>query len=116
MSTGQPASLIQHINTPADWRRVVLDPESDKTLVFDFYAQWCGPCKAMVPILEQLAAEFKERGVAFFKVDSDQLPDLSSQQYVSALPTFVIYRHGERIGHYVGANPKGLRDKILSCI
>lgn len=108
-------SLVQHIHSPSDWQRIVFDPETDKLQVFDFYGAWCGPCKAMEPVIETMAVEYKGK-VTFYKVNSDELPDLSRQQLVSALPTFVFYRHGERVGQYVGANPKGLKEKLESLL
>ncbi|KOS22928.1 Thioredoxin [Escovopsis weberi] len=82
--------------------------EHDKVLV-DCFAEWCGPCKAISPILEKLSdeSEFKDK-VRFVKFDVDQLPELSQELGVRAMPTFLFFRGGEKVHEMVGANPGGL--------
>jgi thioredoxin 1 len=102
---------VKHIHSPAEWRQAVSDPDTDKICVFDFYGEWCGPCKIIAPAYEAMADECKNIA-RFYKVDSDEMHDLAEQQLVSALPTFVFFHRGKRIGHYVGANIKGFREKL----
>ena len=71
------------------------------TLV-DFWATWCGPCKAIAPLLEELASD-EEAEVAIGKVDVDQQAELAQRYAVRAIPTLVLFRGGEVIGQHVGA-------------
>jgi thioredoxin 1 len=70
--------------------------------VIDFFAVWCGPCKMISPVIEQLAASNK--GAHFFKVDVDKTPDVSAEQDVTAMPTLMFYKDGQKVGTVVGAN------------
>lgn len=69
--------------------------------VIDFYADWCGPCKAMTPLLEQLHQE----GAPIFKVDSDASPELAARFNVRSIPTLVFLRQGVEAGRLIGAAP-----------
>ena len=84
--------------------------KDDRLVVIDFYAQWCGPCKAIAPLVEELAEEHKEKAV-FYKVDVENA-DKEVVVEVSAMPTFIFYRKGEQITLFQGANPKKLRQTV----
>jgi thioredoxin 1 len=73
-------------------------------VLVDFFATWCGPCKMTGPIIDQLAEEVKD--VKFVKVDVDQNQELSSQYQVFSIPTFLIFKNGEVVGQFVGAQSK----------
>lgn len=76
-----------------------------KGVVFvDFYATWCGPCKVTGPIIEQLADEMKN--IKFIKIDVDQNPELSSEYQVFSIPTFLIFKDGQVVNQFVGAQSK----------
>lgn len=78
--------------------------------VIDFYATWCGPCKAMIPHISKLMNEYP--GVSWFKVDVDQAMDVARSCDVSAMPTFLLVKDGRIASKVVGANPKALEDGI----
>ncbi|SJM87356.1 probable Thioredoxin-3, mitochondrial [Zygosaccharomyces bailii] len=78
--------------------------------VFDFYATWCGPCKAMAPILGKLQEDYAK--VSFYKIDVDESPDVAKDCGVTAMPTFVLAKDGSILGKVVGANPGGLEKGI----
>ena len=82
--------------------------KSGRALV-DFYADWCGPCRMMAPILEAVAAEKEDLLVA--KVNVDENADLASRYGVMSIPTLVVLEDGEEIKRIVGARPK---DALLS--
>lgn len=84
--------------------------KGQKLSVVDFYATWCGPCKAMAPHLSKLVQEYPD--VGFYKVDVDESPEIAQQCQVSAMPTFVFAKKGELLGKIVGANPQGLEQGI----
>jgi thioredoxin 1 len=75
-------------------------------VVVDFYAPWCGPCKMLAPVLEQLAGEFGGR-LRFAKANVDEAPDLAASFEVSGVPTLMLFRGGEAVDQVVGLS--GLR-------
>ncbi|CCK72058.1 Trx3p KNAG_0I02730 [Huiozyma naganishii CBS 8797] len=86
--------------------------KSPKLSIIDFYATWCGPCKAMIPTVSKSIAENPE--VTFYKVDVDESPDLAKFCEVTAMPTFVFAKAGDMLKKVVGANPHGLQEGIDS--
>ncbi|WPK25846.1 hypothetical protein PUMCH_003179 [Australozyma saopauloensis] len=74
----------------------------DKLSVVDFYATWCGPCKAVAPIFDKLAQELPE--VEFARVDVDKAEDVAHEYAILAMPTFLMFQNGEKIESIVGAN------------
>jgi len=87
---------------------------SSNTYVFvDFFATWCGPCKAIAPIFEQLATSHSQPGrLAFAKVDVDQNSDISQQYGVTAMPTFLVFKNGTVADTIRGANPSAIRSAV----
>jgi thioredoxin 1 len=83
---------------------------SPKLTVTDFYATWCGPCKAIAPVLAKFSEEYKD--VQFLKVDVDAAQDIAMEYGISAMPTFVLFKDDEPIGKIVGANPGALKKAI----
>jgi thioredoxin 1 len=74
-------------------------------LVVDFWAAWCGPCRMVAPIIEQLAKEYSGRA-AFGKLNVDENPLTSSEFQVESIPTLLIFRDGEPVDGIIGAAPK----------
>ena len=77
---------------------------SSSPVVIDFHATWCGPCKVLSPILEELNDEIE--GVEFVKLDVDQHPQIAGQNQVMGVPTVVILKDGEVKDRFVGVQPK----------
>ncbi|AWB68156.1 thioredoxin [Saccharobesus litoralis] len=72
-------------------------------VLVDFYADWCGPCKMIAPVLEQLS---KSRdNVKIVKVDADEAPELMAEQGIRGIPTLLLFNQGEKVGTKVGAAP-----------
>jgi len=89
--------------TDASFKTEVVDSQVP-TLV-DFWAPWCGPCKALSPILEELAAEFKGR-LKVVKVNTDDNPDVAMRHNIRSIPTVILYSAGQVRETIVGALPK----------
>ena len=79
--------------------------ESSTPVVVDFYATWCGPCRMIAPILEELSGTYSGK-VKFVKVDIDQASELATQYAVSGVPTLVMFKGGAEADRKVGALPK----------
>ena len=74
---------------------------SDKLTVVDFYATWCGPCRKLSPILEEVETELNDR-VNFAKIDTDDNIDAAKEYQVSGLPTLLVFKNGEVVERMVG--------------
>ena len=78
--------------------------ESELPVVVDFWATWCGPCRVMSPILEEIAAERDDLRVV--KVDTEANLEVATRYGVMAMPTFMVFRDGAPVGQLVGSRPK----------
>ena len=76
----------------------------NKSVFVDFYADWCGPCKMLGPVLEELAAENPD--VKFIKVNVDNNPDIAGRYGIMSIPTMLVFKNGEQAGASVGFMPK----------
>lgn len=85
--------------------------KSDKVVLLDFFAQWCGPCKMIAPALEEIAAENEHIKVC--KIDVDEDPDLARKFKVTSIPLLVVMKDGQIVEQALGARPK---DAILKMI
>tara|TARA_Y200000002_G_scaffold255345_1_gene211783 strand:- start:70 stop:387 length:318 start_codon:yes stop_codon:yes gene_type:complete len=79
--------------------------EKDKTLIIDFWAPWCGPCKALTPVLEEISAEMSDK-VGVYKVNVDDNTDLAQEHGVQSIPTMLIYKNGSLSETIVGLKTK----------
>ena len=94
----------------SEFKDLVLD--SKGIVLVDFFATWCGPCKALAPTLEKLAPEFEGK-VNIYKVDIDKSQQLASQYRVMSVPTMKIFKDGEVVETIVGLQPESaLRDNL----
>lgn len=84
---------------------------SDQPVLVDFFANWCGPCKMIAPILEELATEFSGK-VKIAKLDVDQNQNTAAQYGVRSIPTMILFENGEQKEMLVGADPARLRDLL----
>ena len=81
--------------------------DSGKPIMVDFWAQWCGPCLAMEPVIEELAKEYDGKAV-IGKVDVDSNPNISMNFGIRNIPTLLFFKNGQVVDKQVGAVPKGI--------
>ena len=86
--------------------------QSSTPVLVDFWAEWCGPCKMLSPIIDQVAIELAGK-MKIAKLNVDEAPDLAGQYNVMSIPTLLIFKNGEPVDQIVGAMPK---DKLLAKI
>jgi len=80
--------------------------KSDVPVLVDFFAEWCGPCKQMAPVLEELAAENEGKAVKIAKINVDEAGDIPQKYGVMSIPTFKFFKGGEVVDEFLGAQPK----------
>jgi thioredoxin 1 len=106
--------LTMEAVTDATFASTVL--QSDKPVIVDFWAEWCGPCRRLSPILEEVASELGE-SVSVLKLNTDENPEAPGKYVVMSIPTLIIFKDGNEVGRTVGLMAKGdLKDKIKAAI
>ncbi len=98
--------MAQNINTLTD---ATFDEEvggSDLPVLVDFWAEWCGPCKQIAPILEEIAGEYPDK-IRIAKLNVDENPQVTMRYNVMSIPTMIVFDGPEAAARIVGAKPKG---------
>ncbi|GAA2891454.1 thioredoxin [Streptosporangium fragile] len=91
--------------TDADFEAEVL--KSDKPVIVDFWAEWCGPCRQVAPILEEIASEQADK-LNVVKLNVDENPSTTGKYGVLQIPTLNVYKNGEVVKQIIGAKPKAM--------
>ncbi|UOB19101.1 thioredoxin [Abyssalbus ytuae] len=99
--------------TDATFDEVVL--KSDKPVMVDFWAAWCGPCRMVGPIIEEVSEEYKGKAVVG-KVDVDANQEFAAKYGVRNIPTVLVFQNGEVVGRQVGVAPKSIYTEALDSL
>ncbi|KAI1874918.1 hypothetical protein JX265_003604 [Neoarthrinium moseri] len=100
-----PKMTVHNLQTAEAFKAAIKD---NKVVLLDCFATWCGPCKAIAPLLANHSNDEKYKDVFFAKIDVDELPDISQELGIRAMPTFMLFKDGEKADELVGANPNAL--------
>ncbi|KAI3657527.1 hypothetical protein MP638_003722 [Amoeboaphelidium occidentale] len=99
--------MVKVVQSSKEFKEIIA---SGKVVVVDFYAEWCGPCKFIAPKIEAFSQTYTS--AVFLKVDVDVLADLAGEYGIQAMPTFQIFKNGQKISEVVGADANKLEAAI----
>lgn len=106
--------MAVHLHSAGELEEVIR--ENAGVVIVDFYAQWCGPCKAVAPKVDDLARNYEAENVKVYKVDIEEISSAPSSYNITMMPTFVFFRGGQAVERVVGADINKLRRTLLDLL
>ncbi|KAK0369557.1 thioredoxin [Colletotrichum limetticola] len=106
-----PNMVVHNVRTAEEWKETL---KEHTVVVLDCFATWCGPCKAIAPLVVKHSENADFKGIRFVKIDVDEVPDVSQELGIRAMPTFMIFNTQEKTQEIVGANPPALEKAIIA--
>ncbi|KAJ3315013.1 hypothetical protein HDV04_004813 [Boothiomyces sp. JEL0838] len=103
--------MVHSVTSHEEYYKILKD---NKVVVVDFTAVWCGPCKMISPVFEQLANSTP--GVKFIKLDVDQVQSVAAQEGITSMPTFISYINGQRVDQFSGADRNRLQHLVSNAV
>ncbi|MDR1662820.1 MAG: thioredoxin [Endomicrobium sp.] len=88
---------------------------SDRPVLVDFWAAWCGPCRMFSPIIEEIASQYNGK-VKVFKVNTDENMSLSTKFQITSIPCLILFKNGKVLNKIVGFKPKGDIEKLINSV
>ncbi|KAK0941993.1 thioredoxin trx1 [Friedmanniomyces endolithicus] len=101
---------VHNLKSKAEFEEAMQTP--DTLMVLDCFATWCGPCKVIAPTVVKFSDKYPD--ARFYKIDVDEVPDVAQELQIRAMPTFLLFKNGQKIAEVVGANPSALEGAIKS--
>jgi len=98
---------VHNVNSKAEFDTAL---KAKDVVVLDCFATWCGPCKAIAPQVVKLSEDYGD--AHFIKIDVDEVPDVAQELAIRAMPTFIVFKNGEKVAEIVGANPPALKAAV----
>jgi thioredoxin len=100
--------MVKYIRSVEEYLDIL---KSEKLVIIDFTAKWCGPCKLIAPKFEEIASKYSEK-IDCYKIDVDELEEITIDCNVSVMPTFQFYKEGKKIDEFTGASSDLLKEKV----
>ena len=99
--------------TETEFNDKVIEASESKLIVVDFWAPWCGPCRMVAPVVEEISKDFEGK-IKVFKLNTDENPNVASQYGIRSIPTLMIFKGGQKVDTVVGAVPKATLSSTLT--